>query len=227
VIRANGDPHNLPAPDPGAVAAATAAAPPLAGHAEMATTRGLGNLDDGGTPSPSPAAAATARPRSWRETLLVNLAIGMAMLVVIVSLSIIYIRWLIVTEPTAAVVVYGDPSLAGARVYVQTDDGHSVLREPVTLGAANDFVTPVLLVPGTYTVRAELDGKVVREAQFRVRPYEGQMFFLSDEARRRAAEGVRDEPPRRAPARPTSQSTGATAASAKPAPWRVYGQVVH
>lgn len=227
VIRANGDPHNSPSP-PGSGAPAAAATPP---SAEVATPRGLDDLaapdpDDPGAPA---ATAAAARPRSRREVLLVNLAIGMAIFVVIVSLSVIYIRWLIVTEPTAAIVVYGDASLDGARVYVQADDGRSILKEPATLDAANDYVTPVLLVPGSYLLRAELDGKVVREARFHVRPYEGQMFFLSDEARRRAAEGVRDDRPRKAPARQpvTSPSSfGAAASPAERAPRRAYGQLV-
>jgi hypothetical protein len=107
---------------------------------------------------------------------------------VVLMLSVIYVRWLTVTEPTAAIVVYGDPTIDGANVYVRAADGHDVLAAPVTLDPSNDFATPVLLIPGSYTLRATLDGKTVREVKFHIGPYQGQAFFLTDEARRRAAE---------------------------------------
>jgi hypothetical protein len=189
------------------------AAPALHAEATVSSPRGFGDAapDDAGTAhGPNP------RPRSAREALLVRFWIGLTVLMVVLMLSVIYARWLTVTEPTAAIVVYGDPGLDGARVYVRAEDGRDVLAAPPTLDPSNEYVTPVLLVPGSYTLRAVLDGKVLKELKFHIGPYQGQAFFLSEEAKRRAAETAaeREGRPRRVPSRAPARQAAATTTNA-------------
>jgi hypothetical protein len=73
-------------------------------------------------------------------------------------------RWATVHEPSAAVVVGGDPSLEGATIVVSS--GHN--EWTVGLDAANSWQTPVLLDPGAYHITATHHGRNILDESFQL-----------------------------------------------------------
>jgi hypothetical protein len=104
-------------------------------------------------------------------------------LVVLLMVSLIYYRWVTITDPTTAVIVIGDESHDGAVVKVS---GNGIRTVTATLNAANQYETPILVVPGTYTVTVEQDGKVLGRWEPIVERYRGSVLYLSQRARQGA-----------------------------------------
>ena len=86
--------------------------------------------------------------------LLVRLAVVLSIAFLIGMLVLLWLRWARVPEPTTAIVIYGDPSLAGAKVAVDPADepeqhGRSI---EVTLGHDDQYQIPIYRYPGRYRV---------------------------------------------------------------------------
>jgi hypothetical protein len=112
--------------------------------------------------------------------------IGMVILtglVVLLMVSLIYYRWVTITDPTTAIIVRGDDSYDGAVVKVTGNGARTVTA---TLDAANQYETPILVVPGTYTVTVEMGGRVLGKWEPIVERYRGSVLYLSERARRNA-----------------------------------------
>lgn len=149
----------------------------------------------------------TARYR--RHGPLALAAIVVSALMVVAMLAVIYARWVRVAEPTAAIVVEGDESLAGA---VVTVEGEGMKPLSVTLDAGNKYASPVLVRPGIYTVTTRLNGAPVgRSYRLPVAAYQGRTLYLTEwtEARARAratGQKVPDRPPPSSAAPPPSSA---------------------
>jgi hypothetical protein len=89
--------------------------------------------------------------------------IGLSATLVLGMVSLVFYRSQSIVEPTAAVIVNGDPSLDGAEIRVT--DGDKLVAK-VALNAANQFQTPVLLQPGWYQLRVSLGDKTLLSKQF-------------------------------------------------------------
>ena len=126
-------------------------------------------------------------PHTRRRSYVAAALVGLTIAFVLGMASLVYLRWLTIEEPTTAVVVRGDASHSGATVLV-TGDGTYV---KVTLDEKNNFSSPVLLVPGSYTVTATLGGKILLRNDVTLKAETGLMVFLSEEARN----GVYGAPP--------------------------------
>jgi hypothetical protein len=96
--------------------------------------------------------------RGWivRSVIAVTLLLTMAMV------SLIYIRWLTVQEPTATIVVSGDSSQDGAEILVSGGPSGPV---QATLDEANEYRTPIHLQPGDYHVTAKLGDQTILDIE--------------------------------------------------------------
>lgn len=94
--------------------------------------------------------------RGW----VVRGVIALTLLLTLGMVSLIYIRWLTVQEPTATIVISGDPSLDGAQIILSPSPAGSVLP---ALDQSNDYTTPVHLQPGTYHLMVKLGDQTVFE----------------------------------------------------------------
>jgi hypothetical protein len=94
--------------------------------------------------------------RGWvvRVVIVVTLLLTMGMI------SLIYIRWLTVQEPTATIVIVGDSSLDGAQILFSGGPSGLV---PATLDKDNNFSTPVQLQPGQYHLLVKLGDQTILE----------------------------------------------------------------
>lgn len=90
--------------------------------------------------------------------------------------SFIWYRWSGVREPTTAVIVQGDAALVGTVVTVSGQD--RTISAPIT--SANSYSVPILVDPGIYTVRAELNGRMLLNKDVEVRRFFGVKFDLSN-----------------------------------------------
>lgn len=125
-------------------------------------------------------------PHTPRRSAYILGLITLTGLMVLLMLGLLYYRWLGVVEPTTAIVFEGDETVAGTEIVV---DG-GAKRIEVTLDENNNYVTPVLLVPGDYTVTARHDGRVMLRQNFTLRSLEGRLILLGEKAvqkRRRTA----------------------------------------
>jgi hypothetical protein len=108
--------------------------------------------------SSSPPTAPPSRPalrgggilaRGW----VVRSVIAITLLLTLGMVSLIYIRWVTVQEPTATIIIAGDSSLDGAQVVLSGGPSGLV---PATLDQENDFTTPVHLQPGQYHLTVKM-----------------------------------------------------------------------
>lgn len=116
---------------------------------------------------------APSRP-SRRQNAAVAGLIALTILAVVLMLAIIGYRWMIVTEPTTGIVVQGTAEHAGTEIEVT--DGARTYR--VVLDKTNDYLTPVMLTPGDYTLTASQPGKKILKQRFTVSAYRGLRFDL-------------------------------------------------
>jgi hypothetical protein len=116
-----------------------------------------------GEPVRAKTLAATAR--------VVTILLGIAVPLMIAAICW---RWATVHEPTAAVVIAGDPSLEGATIVV------SGRRHEWTVGLDpnNAWQTPVLLDPGEYHIAATHHGRIILNEAFRLDRLRGIRFDL-------------------------------------------------
>ena len=128
-------------------------------------------------PLPSGAPAPGDGEPPTRPGALVGLILGGLVAVTLGMATFIWYRWQAVREPTTAVIVAGDPSLEGTIITVSSADRDIT----TTLGAANDYVAPVLLEPGWYYVTAERNGQVLLPRQeVEVRRFLGVRIDLAE-----------------------------------------------
>jgi hypothetical protein len=128
----------------------------------MASTQDLpGRTDPAPSPRP-PAAGDSAAERgdngygegadaggNDRGRLVALILIGVVVATAVMVASIWY-RWSGVREPTTAIIVSGDASLAGTEVIV------TGVRATATLDASNKYRVTILVEPGEYVVIAKL-----------------------------------------------------------------------
>jgi hypothetical protein len=81
---------------------------------------------------------------------------------VMAMLATIYWRDLKTPEPSCAVVLYGDQTLADAKVKIAGASGHW----ETTLSADNNYQSPVLLEPGQYSVEVTHAGHIILNHRF-------------------------------------------------------------
>jgi hypothetical protein len=114
-----------------------------------------------------------------------------AILVLLVTATVtmvgfIWYRWSGVREPTTAVIIHGDASLAGAEITVTGDRTITA-----TLDASNNYHVPILLDPGTYFVTVQLRGAmIVEKAPVEVKRFLGVEFNLPTIVKEAIARGT-------------------------------------
>jgi hypothetical protein len=101
-----------------------------------------------------------------------------AILVLLVAATVtmvgfIWYRWSGVREPTTAVIMHGDASLAGTEITVA---GERTVT--ATLDASNNYHVPILLEPGEYVVTAQFRGTPIVRATVQVKRFLGVEFNL-------------------------------------------------
>lgn len=88
-----------------------------------------------------------------------RLAVVLTVCMVLAMVALIFQRWARVPEPTSAIMVYGDKSLDGAQILVESADAATQPGNApvdVTLKEGNNFQTPVFRTPGRYHVTVTL-----------------------------------------------------------------------
>lgn len=90
--------------------------------------------------------------------------------------AMIYLRSASISEPTAAIWLNGNESLEGVQVIVSSPDHLNVV---VKLSRENDYKTPVLLHPGSYTITVVREGDVLQRQDFEVERHKGVIFDLT------------------------------------------------
>lgn len=94
--------------------------------------------------------------------------------VVIAMVALIYRQSTLVREPTSAVVIEGDPTLDGAKITV-TGYGH---EWKALLGPENNYITPVLLEPGHYSITITHHKKTLVHEDFEILGLHGRRYEL-------------------------------------------------
>ena len=105
---------------------------------------------------------------------------------VMAMLAIIYWRDLKTPEPSCAVVLYGDQTLADAKVKVSGSSGHW----ETTLSAENNYQSSVLLEPGQYSVEVIHKGQVILNHRFVLDRFRVVSFVLDSGVAMSAAPGT-------------------------------------
>lgn len=91
----------------------------------------------------------------------------------VTMVSFIWYRWSGVREPTTAIIMHGDASLAGTEITVS---GERTVT--ATLDASNKFHVPILVDPGEYVVTAEFHGTPIVRTKVEVKRFLGVEFNL-------------------------------------------------
>jgi hypothetical protein len=133
-------------------------------------------------------------PHTRRRGAYIISLIALTGLVVLVMLAIIYHRWLTVEEPTTAILVEGDESVDGT--IIEVVGGPKPIS--VRLGKENNYMTPVLLAPGFYTVTGRLGDLVIVRQELALKPMVGRRILLG----RKLLENTPGAPPAEAPSGP-------------------------
>lgn len=97
--------------------------------------------------------------------LFVRTMIGLTVILALGMVSLIFYRSQSIIEPTAAAMVVGDSSLDGTRIVV-TSNGAAVAT--ASLNPENNFMTPLLLLPGAYQIQATCNGETLLSDMFAV-----------------------------------------------------------
>lgn len=105
---------------------------------------------------------------------------------VMAMLATIYWRDLETPEPSCAVVLYGDQTLADAKVKVVGSGSHW----ETTLSADNNYQSPVLLEPGQYSVEVTHAGQVILNHRFVLDRFRIVGFILDSGVSLSAAPGA-------------------------------------
>jgi hypothetical protein len=96
--------------------------------------------------------------------------------------AFIWSGWFKVPEPTTAIIVEGDASFDGTVLFVSGSN----LKTPIEtrLHASNNYITPILLEPGEYTITANHAGRDLLRTRVIVRRFLGLRFDLTEYADR-------------------------------------------
>jgi hypothetical protein len=114
-----------------------------------------------------------------------RLAIIASIALTLCALTLVFYRSYAVVEPTSAVIIYGDPTLDGAEIFVRPDVlSPDFPAARATLSADNNYQTPILLRPGNYWITITHKGQVrpLLQTRFTVLAYSGQQYFLGQAA---------------------------------------------
>lgn len=131
-------------------------------------------------PQPPPMRQGMARGPFVRVMTVFIVALVMAML------ATIYWRDLKTPEPSCAVVLYGDQTLADAKVKVSGSSGHW----ETTMSAENNYQSSVLLEPGQYSVEVTHKGQVILNHRFVLDRFRIVSFVLDSGVALSAAPGA-------------------------------------
>jgi hypothetical protein len=162
------------------------------------TTKDLPQQTDPAASTKPAAAAAEGVDRNGNEFNGGNRApLVAAILVLLVTATVtmvgfIWYRWSGVREPTTAVIMHGDASLAGTEITVS---GERMVT--ATLAASNNYHVPILVEPGEYLVTAQLRGQPIVRATVQVKRFIGIEFDLPTIVKDAVARGTLtlDAPP--------------------------------
>jgi hypothetical protein len=120
---------------------------------------------------PNPAPKGTPRQRTQEgggilaRGWVVRIVIVVTLLLTMGMVTLIYVRWLTVQEPTATIIINGDSSLDGAQILLTGGPSGPV---PATLNGNNGFFTPIHLQPGQYHLLVKLGDQTVLETDVSV-----------------------------------------------------------
>jgi hypothetical protein len=117
----------------------------------------------------------------------VRLMIWVTVLLTLAMLAIIYYRWVQVVLPTSWILPQGDESVEGAAVVVKDDRDHKIAE--VTLKKDENYIAPVFLDAGIYTVITRLNGKVIDQQRVMVPHRRGVPIHISLGPATRPVEG--------------------------------------
>jgi hypothetical protein len=82
----------------------------------------------------------------------VRVAVAGSILFVLAMMALLWQHWSSVREPTTAILIHGDPSLAGARISVESADDPAESKVNVTLDEDRKFEHAIFRYPGQYKV---------------------------------------------------------------------------
>ena len=130
------------------------------------------------TPGYEPVAGAVKRPGGFQR-FFVLFTITFTSIAVLLMVAGMYYRWYTTREPTSAIVIEGDETVAGAAITVVSDGSNTISAK---LTPENKFTTPILLPPGSYTLVVDLNGDRLLKKDFVLEEREGRKWYLGKKA---------------------------------------------